>query len=163
MDVKKLILLTGEKQTGKTTALFSWIKNHENVTGILTPILNGKRFFYSINDSAYYDMEAAPGEKDILSVGKFQFSGAAFNKTEKLINNWSNQPQWEWIVVDEIGPLEIVQKKGLYKSFTGLIQAPGKYNLLMVVRPTLIQQIIQMPDTSLWKVETIEKDQLSVL
>ena len=163
MDVKKLILLTGEKQTRKTTALFSWTKNRENVTGILTPVVNGKRFFYSIDDSVYYDMEAGPEEKNILSVGKFQFSATAFNRTEELITNWRDQPQWKWIVVDEIGPLEVVQKKGLYNSFMRLIQSPAKYNLLFVVRPTLVQQVLQIPDPFFWKIEVINIDQLANL
>jgi nucleoside-triphosphatase THEP1 len=163
MDVKKLILLTGEKQTGKTTALVSWIKHRENVAGILTPVVNGKRLFYSINDSSYYDMEAAPNEKNVLSVGKFQFSATAFTKTEELISAWSNQSHWNWIIIDEIGPLELVQQKGLYNSFRKLIQATGKYNLLIVVRPSLIQQVLELISPSSWKIEVINTDQLPTI
>lgn len=163
MDAKKLILLSGEKQTGKTTALFGWIKNRQNVAGILTPVINGKRFFYSIPDSVYYDMEAEPNKENILSIGKFRFSAAAFNKTEEFITTWSKQSQWQWIVIDEIGPLELVQQKGLYSSFTRLIQTSGKYNLLIVVRPSLIQQVLEMVNPSLWKSEVINIDQLAAI
>ena len=140
MAAKKIIILTGEIQTGKTTALFNWVNKRKDVAGVLTPVVEGKRFFYSIPDEAYYNMESI-GDEEILQVGRFSFSAAQFEKTNDFILKWMNEPAWEYMVIDEIGPLELVQQKGLWTSLSSILEKDFDKTIILVVRKSLYEQV----------------------
>jgi nucleoside-triphosphatase len=146
MAAKKIILFTGEIQTGKTTTLFNWVKDRKDVSGVLTPVVDGKRFFYSIPDDAYYNMEAAENETEILRVGRFLFSATQFEKTNNSILKWLNEPGWKYLVIDEIGPLELVQQKGLYISLCGVLETDFDKTFILVVRKSLSEQVKELFD-----------------
>lgn len=140
MAAKKIIILTGEIQTGKTTTLFNWVNARKDVAGILTPVKDGKRFFYSIPDAVYYKMEAEDGE-DTLQIGRFIFSAAQFEKTNDSILKWLSETNWKYLVIDEIGPLELNQKKGLWRSLDYILNRDFEPAVVLVVRKSLSQQV----------------------
>jgi nucleoside-triphosphatase len=137
MAAKKIIILTGEIQTGKTTTLFNWVKDRKDVAGVLTPVVEGKRFFYSIPGRDYYNMEAVENETEILKVGRFLFSAAQFEKTNDSILKWLNEPLWKYLIIDEIGPLELNQQKGLWSSMVNMRDLNHKPVIILVVRASL--------------------------
>lgn len=140
MVAKKIIILTGEIQTGKTTTLFNWVNKRKDVAGVLTPVVDGKRFFYSIPDTVYYNMEST-GDEDVLQIGRFNFSVAQFGKTNASIFKWLSEPQWKYLVIDEIGPLELVQHKGLWASLSSILETDFDKTIILVVRKSLSQQV----------------------
>lgn len=75
----KIVVLTGEIQSGKTTLLQSFCEKYSNTGGLLTPVVNGKRVFYNIRTNEVFTMEAK-GEEEHLCVGKYIFSAAAFKE-----------------------------------------------------------------------------------
>jgi nucleoside-triphosphatase len=133
----KLYILTGNIQTGKTTALLNWCKNRNDVSGLATPIINGKRCFYNILTAGSFAMEATENESNTLAIGRFIFCQAAFNKANTILQQATNS---QFIVVDEIGPLELNQQ-GLYQSVLYLLKE-NKSNLLLVVREKLVPLVI---------------------
>ena len=105
ISAKTVFILTAPIQSGKTTSLTEWIRNKTNVAGILTPVINGKRVFQNIKTGEQFPMEAVPGESEVLTVGRFVFSRKNFNQAVEVIRNAINNPGW--LVIDEIGPMEL--------------------------------------------------------
>jgi nucleoside-triphosphatase THEP1 len=161
MAGKKVTILTGEIQSGKTTALFQWVKERKDVAGILTPVVNGKRVFYSIPGAEYYEMEATDSEQNILSVGRFNFSAKQFDIANSLILEWSRMPEWKYLVIDEIGPLEIAQQKGLWLSVCEILKGQTTAESILVVRKSLCGQVQKMFEENGFLVEIITAEGLN--
>lgn len=140
MADKKIILLTGPVQTGKTTLLFNWVKTKPTVAGVLTPIKEGKRFFYTPHNESWLHMEAY-GDEEKLLVGRFAFSKQNFTAVNNELLAWFNQPQWQYIIIDEIGPLELKQQLGFYEVLQQAAAANFIATLIIVVRENLLTAI----------------------
>jgi len=80
-----IYLLTGPIRSGKTTALMQWASSLKDVSGILTPDLNGKRQFLNLANSEYFHMEAIDGEAEI-TIGRFAFSKKILKRRMVLLN-----------------------------------------------------------------------------
>ena len=131
-----IYLLTGPVRSGKTTSLIAWAEKRDDVYGILTPVINGKRMFMDANSRVQFDMEAAAGETDILAVGRFRFSKAGFDKARQVIQD--AMAKEGWLIIDEIGPLEL---KG--EGFCVVLKevlAQRKNKILLVVREGLQEE-----------------------
>jgi len=153
-------ILTADKQSGKTTFLTLWSKARKDVGGILTPVLNGERHFYNITDGSDFLMEASADE-DFFSVGNYRFSVGAFEKASALLVEKSNDPQIKTLVIDEIGPLEIQQKRGLYDVFCKLLNQQREHALLIVVRPSLVDKVLDMLKSSDKQVKVIHLNEIN--
>ena len=137
----KIIILTGEVQTGKTTTLQQFSAERNNVAGILTPIINGKRMFYDISEKVFFEMEANDDEEK-LTVGKYLFSGRAFKNANRILINAGKRNDLDYLIIDEIGPLELKKQKGLHESFTAILSSTFNYTLIIVVRRSLVEEIV---------------------
>src|SRR5436190_7547202 len=56
-----------------------------------------------------FRMEAGETEKAILSIGRYNFSKATFEHAAEIIHQSINKNGW--LVIDEIGPLELRKKR----------------------------------------------------
>jgi nucleoside-triphosphatase THEP1 len=137
----KILILTAEKQTGKTTLLQQFCKDNNDVAGILTPIVNGKRVFYNITGAAYFEMEANKTEAQLV-VGNYIFSAAGFKKANDMLMQESKRNDINYLIIDEIGPLETKYQQGFYTTLISLLKNPFNYNLLLVVRPSLVDEVL---------------------
>lgn len=137
MAHKKIILLTGPVQIGKTTLLYNRVAQRQDVAGVLTPIKDGKRFFFTPHNAAWLAMEADDAEEKLL-VGRFAFSKQNFENVSKQLLQWLQQPQWQYIIIDEIGPLELKQCLGFYKVLQQAAAANFTATLIIVVRESLL-------------------------
>lgn len=137
----KIIILTAEKKAGKTTLLQQFCKYRNDVAGILTPIVNSKRVFYNIASEAYFEMEATKEEAQLL-IGSYIFSAAAFKKANDVLLQESKRTDINYLIIDEVGPLETKYQQGFYQTLISLLQTPFSYNLLLVVRPSLIDEVL---------------------
>jgi nucleoside-triphosphatase len=136
----KIIILTGQIQTGKTTLLQQFCKARNDVAGICTPIVNGKRVFYDIAGDSFFNIEADSNEA-ILAVGKYLFSKTAFAKAGNILLNATQRNNLNYLIIDEIGPLEIRQRQGLYQSLKKIVSSSFTYTLILVVRQSLIKEV----------------------
>jgi nucleoside-triphosphatase THEP1 len=139
MPDQNIYLLTGPVQTGKTTSLINWTKKKNDVFGILTPVVDGKRMFRDAHTQEQFSMEAATGEKEILTVGRFIFSKTNFDKAIQILRDAMQSKKW--LVIDEIGPLEL-RGEGFCTILKGILQNRGEEQIiLLVVREGLAEKV----------------------
>ena len=139
---KDIAILSGPIRSGKSSALLKWCKGKTDVYGILTPIENGKRVFMDISTGEKFPMEAEGNEPLKIKIGNYNFSLMAFSKAVQIITNALRQSRG-WLVIDEIGPLEL-SGKGFDEILREILEtekAPLK--LILVVRDNLLDQVIQ--------------------
>jgi nucleoside-triphosphatase THEP1 len=137
-----LYILTGPVQSGKTTTITNWTMEKNDVFGILTPVINGKRMFMDVHSREKFEMEANSGEAEILMIGKFKFSKAGFSKAEDILRNGLNKKKG-WLVVDEIGPLEL-RGEGFSEILKKILQSSSsQQKILLVVRDSILEEVIQ--------------------
>jgi nucleoside-triphosphatase THEP1 len=140
MNPKPIYLLSAPVRTGKTTALQNWADGNQGITGVLTPVVENRRLFLDLASGVRFDMEADVEEQDVLSVGRFRFSKAAFAKAIHILN----QPPSgnEWRVIDEIGPLEL-QGEGFGPGLRKLLDDydTNRMRLILVIRDTLLEKV----------------------
>jgi nucleoside-triphosphatase THEP1 len=135
----RLFILTGPVQTGKTTSLIKRTEKRKDVYGILTPVVDGKRKFMNIEARQLFDMEAEPGELGVMVIGRFIFSKRGFHKAKQIIRD-SIQKEG-WLVIDEIGPLEL-EDAGFAEILKEILAAGNeKQKILLVVREGLTDKV----------------------
>lgn len=140
MQEKKIYILTGAIQSGKTTTLMQWSSGRDDVFGILTPVADGKRIFMDVHSGEQFDMEAGPGEKDSLTVGKFAFSKKAFEKAVEILRGGIKEKKG-WLLIDEIGPLEL-RGEGLSDVVNEIPGTENKLHVILVIRESLVDKTI---------------------
>jgi nucleoside-triphosphatase THEP1 len=136
-----VLILTAAKGIGKTTRLEELAKKAGGrLGGILSPVIEGKRFFMHPGTGKNWPMEAS-GKEERLEVGRFSFSSIAFNQAAQQVLEDHENPEIRALVIDEIGPLEL---KGL--GFTPLLKTllakknTGK-QICLVVREGLHEEV----------------------
>ncbi len=135
----KIIILAAPIQTGKTTSLVSWSEERKDVHGILTPLVNGKRMFMDVQKRHLFAMEAAGDEPEVLTIGRFVFSRASFEKANQVILDALSHHGW--LIIDEIGPLELLGN-GFHDVLKRVLDTKtNKQNLLLVVREGLVEEV----------------------
>jgi nucleoside-triphosphatase len=134
---KNIIILACEKHSGKTTTLLQWVKDKENIAGILSPDINGVRQFYDIEQGSYFTMLATANE-ETLQIGKYVFSKASFDRANKILLAIKNK----FIIIDEIGPLELTGS-GFTNTLKIILQNKNYSNLLLVIRNELVKDLIE--------------------
>jgi len=136
---RQIFILSGPIQTGKTTSLINWSAKRNDVFGILTPIVNGKRVFMNAQTREQFPMEAGENETEIMSIGKFVFSKTSFDKAQQIIREALDKK--DWLVIDEIGPLEM-KSEGFYNVLKEILQyQQDEQKILLVVRETMIEKV----------------------
>jgi nucleoside-triphosphatase THEP1 len=155
--IKKLsenvFILTGPIGSGKTTYLLNWSAGRDDVYGILTPIINGKRVFMDARTRETWDMEITDEQEserrgtNVLKVGRYTFSQAGFTRATRVIEGHirairdKNLCNPCWIIIDEIGPLEFAGQ-----GFAEILPAlrAETANMIVVVREGLANQVQQL-------------------
>ena len=133
-------ILSDALHSGKTTLINNWIRNRTDVTGILSPKIGGKRHFQNIETNEVRLLEV---EDSNLKIGKYNFNEAVFEwAIDSLKEQFANDE--EWIVIDEIGPLEIKFEKGFHQIIIDFLEVNDKTKkILFVVRDFLVDDFIQ--------------------
>jgi len=96
-----------------------------------------------IKTGAYHDLELDETADNTIAVGRFYFDKNVFEKAQQILLN-ALQLRPEWLVIDEIGKLEIEQGLGLEPA-VGRIINEYKHtakNLLLVIRDSLLSKAI---------------------
>jgi len=142
----RIFILTGPIQTGKTTSLVNWSAKRNDVFGILTPVVNGKRVFMNAHSGEQFPMEAGETETEVLTIGKFVFSKISFDRAQQIIRDSSDKEGW--LVIDEIGPLELKGEAFHNGLKEVLCHRQEKQKILLVVRDTLIERVKELFELS---------------
>ena len=145
--MKTINILTGPVQSGKTTRLIAWVKYHRHCAGILSPVINKKRYIYSILADNYRRLESVEDNPvdghDMIKIGKYSFLQSTFRwARDELRTALDNEPPY--LVIDEIGPLEL-SGQGLEPMVSYLFQnyqRSEKHHLILVVRDHLLEDVV---------------------
>jgi len=143
--MKQLYIFKGKVHSGKTTQLQKWLLQNNNVTGILSPVLNGKRFILNINtnEMKLLEVENELQDEAVLETGNYKFKESVFNwGCNVLLDAIRENP--EWIVIDEFGPLEL-KEKALFPAVKEIITNENvlkNTNVLIVIRESLVGKFI---------------------
>jgi nucleoside-triphosphatase THEP1 len=136
---ERLYILTGPIGSGKTTSLLNWASKRKDVAGILSPVIKGERIFMDLPSHEEFRMEAIEGEQEVINIGRFVFSREGFEKASKLLHEHTGKTSW--LVVDEVGPLEL-RGEGFHNVVTDLlIKHPG--NIILVIREQLVEEVVK--------------------
>lgn len=155
---KPVWIMTGTLQSGKTTALVNWTEDRDDVAGILTPVVEGKRIFLDARTRERFPMEADNGEMDVLRVGRFVFSKNNFEKASDLLRKAKDTKGW--LIIDEIGPMEL-KGEGFAEVLKELLkQQPEGQTMILVVRESIVDKVREY--FRLEHATIIRKDQLSI-
>jgi len=137
----KIYILKGAVGSGKTTYLVNYCKGKKAIGGILSPVINGKRHFLNIRSNEIKLMESFEVETETLNIGRYKFSAKAFEWANKILIDCTNK-NYETIIIDEIGPLEL-QGKGFAETLKFLLSHhETKSDLLLVVRENLANDVL---------------------
>ena len=143
MSPDQIIILTAPKHSGKTTLLTQWAQKHKNIYGIASPMIQEKRHFMDLQNGALFPMES-DNEEESLTVGKYRFSINAFSKAKIIIEKAALNPTNGWVVIDELGPLEL-NKNGFYLITHELLNSTiRKKGMILVVREGLVGSMIEL-------------------
>ncbi len=147
-----IYLLTGPIRTGKTTRLATWLEGRD-AAGILTPDREGIRWMQLLSDNLWIPFEVkAETDLPIIDIGRFRFFAEAFTQAKTEFQQ-AVERQAPWIVVDEVGKLE-VKGKGLEPAISMLIEATQTAvysgNLLLVVREELVDSLLKKWNITQW-------------
>ncbi|MCC3158364.1 nucleoside-triphosphatase [Hymenobacter sp. 15J16-1T3B] len=100
-----------------------------------------QRHFLDLRSGLRWPVAARPGQWPVLSVGRFQFSPAAFAWANAALRGAATDPAVHWLVVDEIGPLEL-RGEGLAPALTDVLRAASHPDhLIIVVRSGLVEAV----------------------
>lgn len=139
MPETNIYILTDPIHSGKTTFLKKIILNEENIYGILSPVINNKRFFVDVATEETFAMETTDDDIDVLKIGKYNFSKASFAKASSIIQK-ALQKNDGWIIIDEIGPLEL-KEQGFSAVLKDVIQKEVK--TILVIRDSILEQVVE--------------------
>lgn len=143
--MKRTFLISGPVHSGKTTRLQNWIKmnSYHKIDGILAPILGGKKCLLHISSNEIRRLEFYDNDikNSFTSIGN-TFDAEVFSwANNKLLDLLNTKP--EYIIIDEIGPLEI-RGQGLEPAVSELLikRRSELDNIIVVVRSTLMQEFM---------------------
>lgn len=153
--VRRAVILSGERGTGKTTLCLGLARRIGDAGGIVSPALfddqGGKIGFECLaaRSGVRWELgrvkpEAATGTKNENSTGKFLFDNTGIRRAIDLIVESIGRGDG-LTLIDEIGPLEL-RGAGFAPILPLLAGAP---DLILVVRPSLVDEVLTfVPDHS---------------
>lgn len=141
----RIFILSDHIRMGKTNVLSQWLKNIYSKGGFLTPDIDEKRKLLSLNTGIYHNFEVDESFEEKVSIGRFHFS-------KKVIDDSADEVLYildkgvQYLVIDEIGRLEIESNLGFYPILDEVItnyKKPGLGYLILVIRKSLLQRGIE--------------------
>lgn len=145
MKNKNITLLTAPIHSGKTTAIERWLQGKTQVKGILTPDKEGLRKIVDLSNGEIFPFQIAESQAiDDITIGKYIFSKAAFEKGQNILFALCASPTQDLIIIDEIGKLEL-HGKGFEPALGQFLEQYKNLNtpLLLVIRDYLLEDIIE--------------------
>lgn len=148
-----IFVLTGPVHSGKTSSLQKWCASTKNIDGILCPENdNGKRFFIKVKSNESLALEVRNSmlkkQDEIIEVGSYKFLKNAFKQANEYLVQASNNHDFNYLIIDELGKLEL-KNKGLHIAAQDLIPNyvhNKRQHLILVVRESIIEEVMKHYD-----------------
>lgn len=146
MENNNIYILSQPIHSGKTTLLMNWLQRTPHVAGILTPDVDKWRMLYDVANKTYHPLQvrASHPVNDLTMIGKFRFSKTGFHLAQQILQR-SAHSNADWVIVDEVGLLEIKQGAGLEPLLSDIIylyksRKDSQNKLLLVIRDYLLDE-----------------------
>lgn len=160
-----IFILTGKVGTGKTSSLMSLVKSQNNLSGILQPVIDGKRFIYFIDADEKMELELeASTNRKCIDIGKYKFDITALEWAKGSLR-FVDSLNPKILIIDEFGKLEL-QGRGLEPVVSQIIDERRNENantIILVVRDYLVEQAVEYLNLREDEYKTISKEQLKTL
>ena len=134
----KTVILTGPIHSGSSTVLKEWIKG-KDACGFINPTDSGKKLLQDVRTGETIIYERLDTDPGTIKVGPYSLCRDAFLKAKQIFKEAINHPA-EWLIIDEIGKLELLEE-GHHSILVDALKL-WKHNLLIVVRDSLLQEVI---------------------
>lgn len=160
---KRVFIYSDKVKSGKTTNLFRWMTKQISIGGILQPVVDGKRYLYSIIDKTLIQLEITKdqsenfSENELIKIGNYFFLRSGFDKAKKILRR-DFKNELDFLVIDEIGPLEL-DGSGLEPVVSEILYDICKFkgNLILVIRDKILNDAVKKYNLEekfvLWKPE----------
>jgi len=143
--MKNLLIYLGPIKSGKSTRLYDFFKDRKNVAGVLSLVINDKKYLYSIRtkEKKLLEVNNNESDSDVITIGRYNFSKEVFAWGRKILSNDLKEKS-RLIIIDEIGWLELAGK-GLAPTAFEIIKKSlvGKLKVIVVVRESLVNKFLE--------------------
>ena len=143
-------ILSAPVRVGKTTLIKRFIKNNPEIRvgGFLTPeSTSDGRKLWDAHSNTYHRLQVRQDQippEFQEAVGRFVFDKRIW---EKAIMSLGHQWEKEYIVIDEIGKLEVNQNRGIHDAFSTFLteyqNRRQRPHLILIIRNTLLNEAIK--------------------
>lgn len=158
--MKKLLIYTGPIKSGKSSRLLSFVQNRKDVGGILSLLIEGKKYLYDISSRERNLLEADSLDKeaDVTTVGKYKFKKIVFEWGREILQKATGE-NYNYLIIDEIGFLEF-EGEGLSPVADEILIKNKIYipQIVVVVRESLITKFFEHYNLSLKDIEFFKFD-----
>lgn len=139
-----IYILSEEIQSGKTISLQLCTENRYDIGGFLSPDKNKVRCLLNLNskEEIPFEIDLTSYNDEIEIIGKFAFAKSAFDIGSNWIKEHLNDEKIRFIIIDEIGKLEL-EDKGFSGVVSYALENAGEKHLILVVRKSLHEEIVQ--------------------
>jgi nucleoside-triphosphatase THEP1 len=160
----KIYIHTGEKQSGKSTALWDWAMDKPDIKGFVTmDHKDGIRYITDFYNKVTTPYASKIFEESAISIGRWYIKKGGLEVGINIISNYDIKSH-DILVIDEIGSLEM-KGEGYTKAMIGLMKrlkdADCEMIMIIVVRNTLVEEVIAYFD--LENVTIISNQELSLI
>ena len=143
---KQLFILSAPIRSGKTSLLRAWTDSATCFGGFLSPDSLTGRILWFPSIKQQIPFELATPVSNCLSIGKFHFDSRAFELgINQAITDLKSGKKY--ILLDEIGKLELEHQSGFYQGLMellGLLPSYPDSKLVFVVRDSLLDLAIDL-------------------
>ena len=159
MEAKQIVLITGERQVGKSTLCRSlvqqWQASGTQVSGLLTQRTGPHDLEVTeIRTGAQYPLTLPFSNRNGLLLPNFTMDPQAMARSaQALADSFPTQT----LVLDELGPLELNMGQG-WAAATDLLQHEPYRTAFIVIRPELLMKAIQKLASSLYTVVQVTEE-----
>ena len=145
----KTYCFSGPIRSAKTTRLAVWAASQPHAAGLLMPDAPEGRLFRDVATGVEWPTAASVEDDNPLAIGRFSFSRAAFAQAETTLLAAAANPATRWLLVDEVGPLEL-RGAGLAPALRQVLEtAPAAgFDVVLVVREGLRAAVAEAFDIS---------------
>ncbi len=141
-EIKRdVYLVTGPRKSGKTTRVMNLFRPVKSVSGLYAPVIDDKRFVYSIHNRRLILLEADENtlQEDVFKTANYSFRLSAFESARQELSLVSGLGT-EWVVIDEVGYFEM-RGTGYEPVLSDLIrELKPAQKLVLIVRGEIVEE-----------------------
>lgn len=134
-------ILTGPTGSGKSSRVAAWCADRTDVSGILQRAQAGGRALVALSSDETVALESLDPAEPAITVGRFRFRRAAFDWANAHLAAIAPDPAWSFVVLDELGPLELEGDGMASGARAVLAHSPGA--VILLVRERLADAVVR--------------------